>query len=115
VNTPATTTTQPFRRRALKKLIIGLVATLLIAGLFLAVSFAGYMPGNPFMLVPAGIPFVYFCIGTIELLTCRPFQQLADAWMGLQGWQRGIIGTLIVVVAAFVMIVVMTALVVWFT
>jgi hypothetical protein len=73
------------------------------------------MPGNPFMLIPAGVPFAYFCIGVIELFTGRPFQELADAWMGLKGWQRGVIGTLIVVLAGFLIIVVMTALVVWFT
>jgi hypothetical protein len=67
------------------------------------------------MLIPAGIPFVYLCVGIVELLTGRPFQQLADAWMSLKGWQRGIIGTLIVVVAGFLILIVATAMVMWFT
>jgi hypothetical protein len=110
-----TTTPPEFRKRALKKVALGILGTLAMAGLFMAIAFAGYMPGNPFMLVPAAIPFVYFCVGVIELLTGRPYRQLADAWMALKGWQRGIIGTLVVLVAGFLIIVVMTAVVMWFT
>ena len=104
-----------FRKRALKKITIGILGCLGMAGLFIAIAFAGYMPGNPFMLIPAAIPFVYFCVGTIELLTDRPYQQLADAWMALKGWQRGVIGTFIVLVAGFLIMVVVTAVVLWFT
>jgi hypothetical protein len=86
-----------------------------MTGFFVAIAFAGYMPRTPFMLIPAGIPFVYFCIGVIEVLTGRPYKQLADAWMGLRGWQRGVIGTLIVLAGGFVIIIVMTAVVMWFT
>ncbi|SRR6266516_3682427 len=98
------TTKEEFRRRALKKLVLGFVGFLLMAGLFVGISFAGYMPANPFMLIPAGIPFVYFCIGSVELITGRPFQQLADSWMALKGWQRGVIGTLIVLLAGALII-----------
>jgi hypothetical protein len=110
-----TSSAQEFRKRALKKVTIGILGCLGMAGLFIAIAFAGYMPGNPFMLIPAGILFVYFCIGVIELLTGRPFQQLADAWMALRGWHRGVIGTLIVLVCGFVIIIVVTAVVMWFT
>ena len=109
------TTTPDFRKRALKKVTIGILGCLGMAGLFVAIAFAGYMPGNPFMLIPAAIPFVYFCIGIVELLSGKPYQQLADAWMTLRGWQRGIIGTLIVLVGGFLIIVVMTAVVMFFT
>src|ERR1043166_3576386 len=98
------TTQQEFRRRATKKVGLGFLGCLLIVGLFVGISFAGYMPGNPFMLIPAGIPFVYVCAGLVELITGRPFQELADAWMTLKGWQRGIIGTLIVLLAGALVI-----------
>ena len=111
----ATTGATDFRKRALKKVAIGILGCVGIAALLIAIAFAGYMPGNPFMLIPAGIPFVYLCIGIVELLTGRPFQQLADAWMSLKGWQRGVIGTLIVLVAGFLIIIVATAMVMWFT
>ena len=109
------TTTTDFRKRALKKLILGILGCVLMAGIYVAIAFAGYMPGNPFMLIPAAFPFVYVCIGIIELLTGRPFQQLADSWMALKGWQRGVIGTLIVLVGGFVIVVVMAAVVMFFT
>ena len=102
-----------FRKRALKKVTFGLLGFLLMAGLLLVVSLAGYMPGNPFMLISAGVPFVYLCIGVIELLTGRPFQQLADAWMALRGWQRGVIGTLIVFVAGSLIMFLIAAWFMW--
>jgi hypothetical protein len=110
-----TSTAQEFRRRALKKVTIGILGCLGMAGLFISIPFAGYMPGNPFMLVPACIPFVYVCIGVIELLTGRSYHQLADGWMALRGRHRGVIGTLIVLVGGFLIIIVVTALVMWFT
>jgi hypothetical protein len=110
-----TETSPEFRKAAAKKITLGILGCLLMAGVYVAIAFAGYMPGNPFMLIPAGIPFVYVCIGLIELLTGRPYQQLADAWMALKGWQRGIIGTLIVLGGGFLIIVTMAAVVMLFT
>lgn len=110
-----TTTPQQFRKQALKKLALGILGCLLMAGLYVAIAYAGFLPANPFMLIPAAIPFVYVCIGVIEMLTGRPYQQLADAWMALKGWQRGVIGTLIVLVGGFLVIVVMVAVVMLFT
>jgi len=98
-----------------KKVAIGILGCLAMAGLFVALASAGYLPGDPFMLIPAAVPFVYGCIGVVELLTGRPYQQLADSWMALSGWQRGVIGTLIVLVAGFLIIVVMTAVLMLFT
>ena len=110
-----TATPPEFRKTAVKKVTLGILGCLLMAGIYTAIAFAGYMPGNPFMLIPAAIPFVYVCIGLVELLTGRPYQQLADAWMALKGWQRGVIGTLIVLVGGFLIIVVMAAVVMMFT
>ena len=110
-----TATPPEFRKAAVKKVTLGILGCLLLAGIYVAIAFAGYMPANPFMLVPAAIPFVYVCMGSIELITGRPYQQLAYAWMALKGWQRGVIGTLIVLVGGFVIIVVMTAVVMMFT
>lgn len=109
------TTAAAFRKRALNKVVIGVFGCLGVAGLLVALAFAGYLPDDPFALVPAAIPFVYCWIGVVELLTGRPYQQLADAWMALKGWQRGLIGTFIVLVAGFLIIVVMTAAVMLFT
>ncbi|MBI3870593.1 MAG: hypothetical protein HY299_18855 [Verrucomicrobia bacterium] len=110
-----TTPSTVFRKAALKKVTLGILGCLLMAGVCVAFAFAGYMPGNPFMLIPAAIPFVYACIGGSELITGRPYQQLADAWMSLKGWQRGVVGTLIVLVAGFLIVVVMVGVVMMFT
>jgi hypothetical protein len=107
MNTP---TTQPeIRKRAWKKILYGIGGCILFGALFAGISAFGYMPGNPFMLIPAAMPFVYFCIGFIELITGRPYQQLADAWMSLKGWQRGVIGTFIVMVGGVIIIFVVAA------
>jgi hypothetical protein len=111
----ATGNAQEFRKRTLKKVTMGILGCFGMAGLFLIIAHAGCMPAYPFMLIPASIPSVYFCIGLVELLTGRPCQPLADAWMKLGGWQRGVIGTLIVLVAGFPANVVITALVMWLT
>ena len=93
------TAAKEFRKRALKRFLLGLLGCIVLIALFLGLSFAGYVPANPFMLIPAAIPFVYFCIGSIELISGRPYQQFARSWMALKGWQRGVLGTLIVIVA----------------
>jgi len=72
------------------------------------------MPQNPFEIIPASVPFVYFCIGLIEVITGRPFQQLADSWMTLKGWQRGVLGTIIVLVAGAIVIIVVFSVFMWF-
>jgi hypothetical protein len=99
---------QIFRKQAWNKFWLGLIGSVALVGIFVGPAFGGVMPGNPFMFIPVAIPFVYLCIGFIELLSGRPFQQLADAWMELRGWQRGVIGTIIVFVAGFIMILVVT-------
>jgi hypothetical protein len=38
----------------------------------------------------------YACIGFVEIVTGRPFSQLAKAWMELAGWQRGVLGVIII-------------------
>ena len=110
-----TMTPPEFRNAAIRKVALGILGCLLMAGILVAIAFAGYTPGNPFMLIPAAIPFVYFCIGSIELITGRPYRQLAEAWMTLRGWQRGVLGTLIVLVGGLVIVVVMVAAVVMLT
>ena len=108
-------TPDEFRKQARAKVAKGILGCVLMAGFYVALAFAGYLPHDPQVFIPAAIPFVYLCIGIVELLTGRPYRQLADAWMNLRGWQRGIIGTLIVLVCGFVLLLVMTAVVMWFT
>src|SRR5207249_2431981 len=55
-------------------------------------------------LIGASLPFVFVCVGFIEAVTGAPYLRLAHAWMSLRGWQRGLLGTFIVL-AAFVFII----------
>jgi hypothetical protein len=94
-----------FRKRAWIKVGIGVIGFALMFGLFFLIGMRfGYAPVNPFRMIPLCIPFVYFCIGIIELVSGRPYRQLAAAWMSLRGWQRGVLGTFIILVAIVVMI-----------
>ena len=53
----------------------------------------------------------YSCIGLAEIVTGRPFNRLAAAWMELAGWQRGVLGILIVL-GAFAFVALLVALIV---
>jgi hypothetical protein len=68
-----------------------------------------------FPVVGAAFPFVFICVGFIEALTGSPYLRLADAWMRLAGWQRGVLGTFIVVASLVFIILGVTACVTIFT
>ncbi|HET9862385.1 MAG TPA: hypothetical protein VFP37_03020 [Steroidobacteraceae bacterium] len=60
--------------------------------------------GGPFKLIVLGVPGAIALAGLIELVTGTQFQKVAGAWDELAGWQRGVLGTLIVTVAFLLMI-----------
>lgn len=43
------------------------------------------------------IPVVVMFVGLIEVVTGSPIQHVADKWDSLQGWQRGVLGIVIVI------------------
>lgn len=47
-----------------------------------------------------GIPGAFFLAGLIQLVSGVPFAELAERWDSLHGWQRGVLGTLIVLLSA---------------
>ncbi len=59
--------------------------------------------GNPFMIIGPAIPGAFALVGLVELVTGLHITEVASAWDGLAGWQRGILGTLVVALA-FVLI-----------
>jgi hypothetical protein len=74
------------------------------AGVFWYVLHYGAEPvGGPRLsintAIAAGVPGAYAIIGLIELCTGYSFTRLANAWDDLKGWQRGVLGILIVVTA----------------
>jgi len=90
------------RKRGLKYMGLGLMISLPLWGLVVWLVAKGFT--FHFALVPACLPFAYVCMGLVELVSGRPFQQLGRAWMDLKGWQRGVLGTFIILVAIAVMI-----------
>lgn len=82
------------RPRAIWKLLFGLGTCI---GVYLAVirtatTDHGYR-GVEYVLF---LPFVYACTGAIELITGKPFQELADTWNKLPPWKRGLLSLLCV-------------------
>jgi hypothetical protein len=47
-----------------------------------------------------GIPGAFFLAGLIQLVSGVPFAELAERWDSLHGWQRGVLGTLTVLLSA---------------
>ena len=54
---------------------------------------------GPLALIAVGLPGAIALAGLIELVTGFPFQRASDAWDHLAGWQRGVLGILIVIAA----------------
>lgn len=51
-----------------------------------------------------GVPGAFALVGLVQTVSGVPFSELAGRWDDLQGWQRGILGTLIVLVAVSIII-----------
>ena len=66
-------------------------------------------------IIGASLPLALALIGSVELITGAPFQRLGDSWMRLRGWQRGVLGTLIVVTSLAIIMCLVTFFVMMFT
>ena len=62
----------------------------------------GWMPTG-FGMIPLGLPGAYALMGLLEVVTGVPFTQVARKWDDLAGWQRGVLGLLVVAIAIVVM------------
>jgi hypothetical protein len=61
--------------------------------------------GGPFKMILIALPGAFGLAGLLELATGIRFQDISSAWDSLAGWQRGVLGTLIVIAAFFLMMV----------
>jgi hypothetical protein len=59
---------------------------------------------SPFGMIPFALPGAFALKGLLEFVTGFPFLELARRWDELKGWQRGVLGTIIVLVALVVII-----------
>ncbi len=55
-------------------------------------------------MIPFALPGAYALSGLVEFVTGISFFEFAARWDELKGWQRGIFGTFIVIVAMLVII-----------
>ncbi len=56
-----------------------------------------------FAMIPLALPGAWALMGLLEVVTGVPFTQVAQKWDELAGWQRGVLGVLVVIVAFVVM------------
>jgi len=114
MSTPNTTpVSSEIRKRGFKMLAGGGVVFAAILFLMYWLSAHGYK--FHFAVIGASLPFVFICVGFIEAMTGSPYQRLAQQWMALRGWQRGVLGTFIVVAALVIILCVVTFFVMLFT
>ena len=106
-------TSSQIRKRGLKLLIIA--GSLFAANLVLLLWLSAHAYSVHFPVVGMSLPLAFSLIGSIELVTGSPFQRLADSWMSLRGWQRGVLGTLIVFASLAIILCVVTFFVMLFT
>jgi hypothetical protein len=59
---------------------------------------------GPWLLLLAATPLVPFLLALASWLSGRSRAELEADWNGLAGWQRGVLGTLIVLAAAAVIL-----------
>jgi len=84
------------RHRGLVKVIIGVPLGI---GWFLFQQRIEVMSEWLRMAIP-GFPGVLALIGLVELTSGIPISRISKAWDSLRGWQRGVIGTLILIAFA---------------
>ena len=91
------------RRKGFVKLAIGAVALIAVSFFVYWLQQQGYTP-NSFALIALGTPVAIGLVGMLEVLMNRPFSEMEDWWNNLKGWQRGVLGVFVVIVAFAVLI-----------
>ncbi|ALV04518.1 hypothetical protein [Roseateles depolymerans] len=87
------------RKAGLKQLVTAGVIAVLIEALMLWLK----DHGRSIVGIGWAIPAAFALTGLIQLVSGVPFLELSARWDSLKGWQRGILGTLIVIVAVALM------------
>ncbi len=90
------------RSGAAIKLGLGVLGAVVVGAALHYVRTLGYAPTS-LAMIPLAIPGAFALIGLLELVTGVPFQHTAQKWDELAGWQRGILGLVVVVIAFIVM------------
>lgn len=114
MSAPETTiTSAEIRKRGVKKLVIA--GSLFVANVLLLLWFSSHSHGVHFPIVATSFPLAVALIGSIEFITGAPFQRLGDRCISLQGWQRGVLSTFIVIGSLAIIMCLVTFFVMMFT
>lgn len=97
--------TTSVRGRGTTKLFLGSIGVIAAWLLLQFIRSRGFIPSSFFAMIPLAIPGVYALMGLLEIIAGVPFSQIATKWDALAGWQRGILGTFVVILAFGLLIV----------
>ena len=92
------------RQKGLIKLVIGTVCEVLAGQFYLHLKAQGLQP-NIFLMIAVATPGAFGLAGLLELVTGISFTDIAGRWDDLAGWQRGVLGVIVVVLAFVLMMV----------
>jgi hypothetical protein len=89
------------RKVGVKRVGLSLLGCMGLYGAFLVVESLPLQQSHSEILYAAAglwllLAIAYACIGLVEIVAGRPFGHLAAAWTQLVGWQRGVLGAIIV-------------------
>ena len=86
------------RMAGAKKIALGGVGACLAWGLVALIRSQGYTPTG-FAMIPLALPGAWALTGLLEVVTGVEFGRIAQKWDELAGWQRGVLGLLVVALA----------------
>jgi len=92
--------TRNIRLIGLLKLVAGAFVFAVILTYFMS---HGLGTGNPFKIIGPAIPGAFALVGLVEMTIGVPITEVSSAWEALAGWQRGILGILVVALAFVLM------------
>jgi hypothetical protein len=84
--------------------LVGIGGAILAA--WMAIVFFVWSHGRVLWGPGLGAPGVLFLVGLVEVVSGRSFVALARAWDDLRGWQRFVLGVVIVAIAFAVFVII---------
>jgi hypothetical protein len=93
-----------FRKRACKKAAFGFCGAVAIIAPLVVLGNGGYIAKSVLWSFLAFVPFAYYVIGTIELITLYPYRETTTAWQVLQRRRKAVLCVFLVLVGLLVFV-----------
>lgn len=94
------------RTNGTKKFLVGSLGMVVVWLFVYFIRLQGFAPTS-ITMIPLALPGAYALMGILEIVAGVPFSEIGQKWDDLAGWQRGILGTVVVIVAFALIIVAM--------